>query len=285
MSVSLNGQVVLGYAFNAATVDGNFGLLAKGGNASFDDVRIKTDDPAFRTSGGAAQVASGTMQAHSGDTLTQSELDAIASVAMSAWTEALGDGDSRLAGFGDVRIGMADLAGGELGYTSGKSILIDANAAGAGWNVDLSSVQGSHMDLVSVVEHELGHVLGFGHEDADRFAVMREDLGVGTRYSLFSAASQPAAAEPVSSVAPAFDAFGAQLAGVPNATIDWQASASDGWSVGLSPYAPAPAVSASGNFPSFVPGSASQPGKTGTDAGYDRLGRDLLGKRPGKPAA
>jgi hypothetical protein len=47
VSVTVDGQAVVGYVFNAATVDGRFGLLATSGAASFDDVRVKTDDPAF----------------------------------------------------------------------------------------------------------------------------------------------------------------------------------------------------------------------------------------------
>ena len=47
VSVTLDGQTVLGYAFNAATVDGNFGLMATDGSASFDDVRVRTNDRTF----------------------------------------------------------------------------------------------------------------------------------------------------------------------------------------------------------------------------------------------
>jgi hypothetical protein len=43
----LDGQAVTGHVFNAASVDGRFGLFAIGGAASFDDVRVKTDDAAF----------------------------------------------------------------------------------------------------------------------------------------------------------------------------------------------------------------------------------------------
>jgi hypothetical protein len=46
VSVSLDGQVALGYTFNAATVDGSFGLLATG-LSSFDDLRVRTNDAAF----------------------------------------------------------------------------------------------------------------------------------------------------------------------------------------------------------------------------------------------
>ena len=40
-------QVSIGYAFNAATVDGAFGLLSAGSASVFDNFTVKTDDPAF----------------------------------------------------------------------------------------------------------------------------------------------------------------------------------------------------------------------------------------------
>jgi hypothetical protein len=105
----------------------------------------------------------------------------------------------------DVSIVIADLGNAVLGFTDGKTITIDSDAAGHGWFVD-SSPAGSEefrvrldqnvfaaaksseaygkMDLVTVVVHELGHVLGFDHDDADLYSVMREDLDPGVRYVL-----------------------------------------------------------------------------------------------------
>ncbi|MHC4396737.1 MAG: hypothetical protein ACYS1A_13895 [Planctomycetota bacterium] len=50
VSVSLGGQVVLGCVFNAVAVDGSFGLIADS-QSCFDDVGVKTDDPAFGDQG------------------------------------------------------------------------------------------------------------------------------------------------------------------------------------------------------------------------------------------
>ena len=47
VSVTLDGQILPGHVFNALTVDGDFGLLARDGAASFASVTMKTDDPAF----------------------------------------------------------------------------------------------------------------------------------------------------------------------------------------------------------------------------------------------
>jgi hypothetical protein len=47
-SVSLNGQAVAGFVYNAVTVDGSFGVFAERSAASFDKVTLFTNDLAFR---------------------------------------------------------------------------------------------------------------------------------------------------------------------------------------------------------------------------------------------
>jgi hypothetical protein len=84
----------------------------------------------------------------------------------------------RLAAFGDVRFAIGDLPGAELGFMEANTIV-----------------------------HELGHMLGFDHDDAGRFAVMAEDLDPGVRYKINAG---KALAKPVTAVAgtssmPAFD--------------------------------------------------------------------------------
>ncbi len=88
----------------------------------------------------------------------------------------------------DVRIG--DLPGTTLGLASGNTIWIDTNAAGWGWFVDRTpgsdreftrlGNQGEQdrMDLLTVVMHELGHVLGYDH---DEDGLMAETLATGVR--------------------------------------------------------------------------------------------------------
>ncbi|MDH5346037.1 MAG: hypothetical protein OEW59_09760, partial [Gammaproteobacteria bacterium] len=63
-TLSANGggfQAMLGHVFNSATVDGTFGLLAKDGSASFDDVRVKTNDDAFVPASGGSMNAADTV--------------------------------------------------------------------------------------------------------------------------------------------------------------------------------------------------------------------------------
>ena len=47
VSVTIDGNVVLGYAFNADIVDGRFGLMSYNGLTSFGLLTVKTNDTAF----------------------------------------------------------------------------------------------------------------------------------------------------------------------------------------------------------------------------------------------
>lgn len=91
---------------------------------------------------------------------------------------------------GAVEIRIADLGGTTLGLAAGNTIWLDDNGAGWGWFVDttphddrefiLPGNQGerNRMDLLTVVMHELGHLLGHEHDEAK---VMAETLAAGER--------------------------------------------------------------------------------------------------------
>jgi serralysin len=99
-----------------------------------------------------------------------------------------------------VSVQLADLPNGILGETSGKTILIDRDAAGYGWFVDatpsddvefaahlgtetLATAKGStaaqRVDLLTAVMHELGHVLGY--RDDSSGDLMNATLPLGVR--------------------------------------------------------------------------------------------------------
>jgi len=110
-----------------------------------------------------------------------------------------------------VNFRIVDLPGGMLGHTRGTTVLIDPTAAGYGWFIDgspaddtefeptpnpaaLVATTGSpalgRMDLLTVVSHELGHVLGFEHAAVQAAAareMMAADLVAGRRMLLAAA--------------------------------------------------------------------------------------------------
>ena len=139
-----------------------------------------------------------------GEAPEAAQLEATLDAAVMLWTQALGADDPRLALLAGLAIDVADFSGAELGTLAGNTILIDADAAGHGWFVDLTPAGNSEfrlradasllsatprsdafgrMDLLTVVMHEIGHVLGFDHEDAAIYAVMRDELDTGVRYT------------------------------------------------------------------------------------------------------
>jgi hypothetical protein len=200
VSVDLNGTAALGYVFNAPLADGGFGLLVRTGSASFDSFTVQTDD---------ASLAGPTLVAASAGTgsgrISTADAQSLAEQAVQRWlATGLVTDAARLEG---VQIEVTDLPGRVLGMTLGERILLDADAAGNGWFVDLTPqfdqefLLGSggvltassgdaygRMDLLTALGHEFGHVLGFGH---GKSAVMREVLNASERVSDYTATARP----------------------------------------------------------------------------------------------
>jgi hypothetical protein len=200
-----NWQGMVGYAFNAVVVDGGFGLLSSsssGGGSVFDRVTIKTDDSAFLADNLLAVAApDGVM--HGTAALSYDQLDRTVDAAIYRWGEMLSD-PVGLDLLDQVTFQIADLDGLVLGHAGSGRIVIDVNAAEYGWFVDEtpwddaefgilgetgelladdSSIALGRMDLLTVVMHELGHVLGL--EDlnfaGDAGDLMCETLPAGVR--------------------------------------------------------------------------------------------------------
>jgi putative ubiquitin-RnfH superfamily antitoxin RatB of RatAB toxin-antitoxin module len=142
--------------------------------------------------------------------ISQADLASVAAAALERWA-ASGISESERAELASVSFKLADLEPGRLGQAGATQVELDRDAAGWGWFVDAtpaddaefaagrigaelgadaSSPAHGRMDLLTVVMHELGHVLG--HDDIaaakQPHALMTEALPTSTRRA-------PAAAE------------------------------------------------------------------------------------------
>lgn len=89
-----------------------------------------------------------------------------------------------------VDVLVHDLGDNTLGLAapSSRAIMLDTNAAGYGWSIHT----GTGVDLQSVVQHELGHLLGIGHSE-DSHSLMTEAYDVSAT-QLQTQLAQPTAA-------------------------------------------------------------------------------------------
>jgi hypothetical protein len=94
----------------------------------------------------------------------------------------------------NVNVQMADLGGDLLGIAFGDLIVLDIDAAGFGWFVDrtpaddiefqvASPLTQGRVDLLTVISHELGHILGLSHHE-DESHLMSDQLAPGTRHRI-----------------------------------------------------------------------------------------------------
>jgi subtilisin-like proprotein convertase family protein/streptogramin lyase len=121
--------------------------------------------------------------------IDSSALAPVLQEAIARW-QAVGLASDQLRLLNNVDVQIADLGGATLGLAAGNTIWLDDNAAGWGWFVDPTPWDDSEfltpgdqgeqnrMDLLTVLEHELGHLLGFDHEEG---GVMDDTLAAGTR--------------------------------------------------------------------------------------------------------
>jgi hypothetical protein len=135
--------------------------------------------------------------------LTQSALAPILAQAIAAW-EATGLTAEQATYLQGVTVGIADLGGVTLGAASTGHVTLDDNAAGNGWYIDptpgdnaefpnavsateLLTTAGlapaGHVDLLTTVEHELGHELGLNdtYDLANRDSLMFGTIVDGER--------------------------------------------------------------------------------------------------------
>jgi hypothetical protein len=135
--------------------------------------------------------------------LTRSELDGIVSAAIARWSRT-GLTAAQLAEMRALKFDVADLTGEYLGQADGNTIFVDRSGRNEGWFVDATPQDDSefgnvtsstrrytdpmnaaagHIDLLTAIEHEIGHKLGLddSYSQKDRDSIMYGYLTVGER--------------------------------------------------------------------------------------------------------
>ena len=195
VSVMVDGQAALSFAFNAVVTDGGFGLLAKDGSVSFDFFTVSTDDPSFAVETETDNLmAAAVPVVQLGENITDADLAPIVAEAIDRWENVLGVDSTLLTALYDMNYQIVDFDGLVLGQAMPGVIIIDEDAAGYGWFIDdtpeddveftvADSEADDKMDLLTVVMHELGHVLGLEDltSEVDAGDLMYHELSAGVR--------------------------------------------------------------------------------------------------------
>jgi hypothetical protein len=249
-----------------------------GGLTAVQDVLSWTVQTTLPNKSGSPQLAAGGQAADTGaPALTAAELAPVAEQAVAAWAALLTPAD--VARLSAVQYHIGALGNGLLGLTvlGSTDVTIDATAAGYGWFVgaavdnnpfalvvaptELQAAAGSpafgRMDLLTVVEHELGHVIG--RDDLDAQAVphdlMTTTLATGTRRS-----PTPFFADVAAPPVPGVTAPAVQPVGVAPTTAGLDASLLIGSSlVGPSGAATLGQAVGLGGPPASLPGTGGSP--------------------------
>jgi probable HAF family extracellular repeat protein len=176
----VNGDGLLDLVVHVSTealqlTEGDIEAVLEG--ETFDGVLIRGSDSVHIVA--ALHVAGGTGTAGSFDGLSQRSWPSVFDHAVSFWAST-GLNSHGLSLLSQLNVQITDLPGSLVGLASASSIWIDRDAAGYGWSINTSSAGSvGRVDLLSVVTHELGHVLGLDHDF--RHDVMSATLGVGVR--------------------------------------------------------------------------------------------------------
>lgn len=114
--------------------------------------------------------------------VTQADVRALLPRAIAAW-QAAGLDTADLRRLSGVGVTVSNLGSTILGFETPGLVTINQTAAGHAWSLASSGpVPAGRVDLLTVLEHELGHVLSLP-DDADPTDLMDTTLGLGVRRS------------------------------------------------------------------------------------------------------
>jgi hypothetical protein len=173
---------------------------AANGQVIADAIRIERVGTPLLAAGGAA-VATDLTSRSMTPSLTSEDVDTVLQQAIAIVTESANLTSEQTAILAAISPVVVDLPGAVLADVSGGQVYIDQDAAGHGWYIESTptatetfepgSTEGElialpntlasdRIDLLTVLLHEIGHVLGEEHND-ERGALLNAELASGTR--------------------------------------------------------------------------------------------------------
>lgn len=184
---------------------------------NFSAAAVYSDSSATALGGGSIVIHSNPLEVSGGRTLSENgsatltpeALELVIAEAIARWRAFGVDPGTRNAP-DRVEVQITDLPGSQLGLAAPGAVWIDRDAAGYGWFIDPTPAEDSEfqgtakspahgkVDLLSVLAHEWGHLLGFEHAHDD--SVMGAFLAPGTRHVPTSLAGAEALAPVASGV-------------------------------------------------------------------------------------
>ncbi len=135
------------------------------------EIRINPTEDALQVAGGPVPDSA------AGPRLTVALAQPALQEAVAQWA-AVGAEPAQVRALSQVRVRVTDLPGSYLGLAFPGVIWLDQNAAGHGWFLDPTPAPLGRVDLLTVLDHELGHELGLEHS-ADPASVMYATVAPG----------------------------------------------------------------------------------------------------------